>query len=353
MLLLAVVLGLLCVAGGVVFCVLYYQFAVQMGVKALEARLSDLQSQLNQSQTALVELQRQASQVSSGFDMQVEMFQSDLSQLETNANKDLNDQITQAKADFMASLVSSGINESITTANQHRSTFVANVAITLSNQLSQVNGSLDVSLGDFITDIKSFQDQQTSDWSNAINTVNARVALSGEHKTYVRFGKSTCPTVPGTSLVYSGYAGGTVYYNQGGGSNILCLPSEPEYVVSGVNLDSIVFGSEYESAFLGNQNENVPCAVCSVTNRPEVIMIPAKVNCPASWTREYYGYLYSENQGSQRTTFVCVDQNAEFIAGKTGHMDGCDLWIVEASCVSLPCPPYNEEAEMSCVVCSK
>ena len=346
-------LGLICVAGGVVFCVLYYQFAVQMGVKALEARLSELQSQLNQSQSALMDLQSQASQIPSGFDMQVEVLQSDLNQFETNVNNDLNDQITQARADFMARLVNSGINDSITTADQYRSNFIGNVAMTLSNQLSQVNISLDVSLGDFITDINSFEDQQKSDWSDVINMVNARVALSGEHKTYVRYGNSTCPANSGTSLVYSGYAAGTVYWRQGGGSNILCLPDQPEYVVSGVNLESVVFGSEYESAFLGNQNENVPCAVCSVTNRPEVIMIPAKVNCPASWTREYYGYLYSENQGSQRTTFICVDENAEFIAGKTGHMDGCDLWIVEASCVSLPCPPYNAEAEMSCVVCSK
>ena len=353
LLLLAVVLGLICVAGGVVFCVLYYQFAVQMGVKALEARLSELQSQLNQSQSALMELQTQASQVSSSFDMQVEMLQSDLNQLETNVSNDLNDQITQARADFMASLDDSGINAAITTADQLKSTFVTNVATTLSNQLSQVNSSFVASLGDFTTDIDSFENQQISDWSNVINPVNARVALSGEHKTYVRFGKSTCPNNPGTSQVYNGYTSGTSWNTQGGASNFLCLPSTPEYGVSGVNTDSILYGAEYESGFFMTQNENIPCAVCSVSNRPEVIMIPAKVNCPTSWTREYFGYLHSENQGNARSSFICVDEDMEFIDGKTGNQVGSDLWIVEASCVSLPCPPYNEEAEMSCVVCSK
>ena len=353
LLFLAVVLGVLCIAGAVVFCALYYQFAVQMGVRALEARISDLQSQLNQSQSEMIQLEAQISSTPTQFEAQVQMFQNQFDQFMTDTNSDLDSQTTQAQADFVASLADSGIDNPITTAEQHRSTFLNNVATTLSNQLTQVNNSLKVSLGSFITDFADFEDQLRNDWADTINSVNARILASGEHKTYIRFGNSTCPEVPGTSLVYSGYGAGTVYWRQGGGSNILCLPSQPEYVLQDATTESVVYGSEYESVFLGSANENVPCAVCSVANRPEVIMIPAKVNCPASWTKEYDGYLMSENQGSQRTSFICVDQYMEFIAGKTGHMDGCDLWIVEASCNNLPCPPYNDEAEMSCVVCSK
>ena len=175
-------------------------------------------------------------------------------------------------------------------------------------------------------------------------------------KTYVRWGNSTCPDISGTSLLYSGFAGGTAYFNRGGGANQLCMPLDPEYTLPtepGVQSNSIVFGSEYEAAFLGSQNENVPCAVCVVSTRSEVVMIPAKTSCPDSWTREYYGYLMSENHGNYRTHFVCVDKGMEYIQNYSGHADACDLWLVEASCVSLPCPPYDPQKELGCVVCSK
>ena len=72
---------------------------------------------------------------------------------------------------------------------------------------------------------------------------------------YVRFGSSTCPNTSGTSLVYSGYNSGTSWNTQGGASNFLCLPSQPEYVLPDATAESIVFGSEYESTFFGSQNE--------------------------------------------------------------------------------------------------
>ena len=171
-------------------------------------------------------------------------------------------------------------------------------------------------------------------------------------KTYTRWGNSSCPD--GSSLVYSGLTGGTSYPRQGGATNQLCLPMDPEYTLpteAGVRASSLLYGSEYESIFLGTQNENVPCAVCMVTPRTEVIMIPAKINCPTSWTREYHGYLMSES--NYRTTFICVDVGMESVPNSSGHAEACDLWHVEATCVSLPCPPYDEEKELGCVVCSK
>jgi hypothetical protein len=58
-----------------------------------------------------------------------------------------------------------------------------------------------------------------------------------------------------------------------------------------------LWGAEYQ--FRENLNShlnnyNVPCAVCYVSTRTSVLMIPAKTQCPSSWTREYYGYLTSE-----------------------------------------------------------
>ena len=194
---------------------------------------------------------------------------------------------------------------------------------------------------------------------NIVKNVNpVPISSATQRTTYTRWGNSSCPDVNGTTLIYSGLAGGSVYWRRGGGANIVCLPMDPELdilpIENTVHGVTQMYGSEYESAFLGSQNENVPCAVCSVSGRSEVIMIPAKVNCSASWTREYYGYLYSEHHNNYRTTFTCVDVGMESVPGSAGHADGCDLWLVEPRCGgSLPCPPYDEEKELGCVVCSR
>ncbi|XP_063439981.1 uncharacterized protein LOC134721136 [Mytilus trossulus] len=44
--------------------------------------------------------------------------------------------------------------------------------------------------------------------------------------TYVRWGKKTCSKK--SDIVYTGQAGGNQNNNRGGGSNYLCLPSDPE-----------------------------------------------------------------------------------------------------------------------------
>jgi hypothetical protein len=43
---------------------------------------------------------------------------------------------------------------------------------------------------------------------------------------YTRRGSSSCPSVPGTTLVYAGRAAGTT---QGGRANNLCMPPDPQY----------------------------------------------------------------------------------------------------------------------------
>ena len=48
--------------------------------------------------------------------------------------------------------------------------------------------------------------------------------------TYVRWGRTTCPTELGTQLLYAGRAAGPNYTQQGRGVNLLCLPSSSEYL---------------------------------------------------------------------------------------------------------------------------
>ena len=220
-------------------------------------------------------------------------------------------------------------------------------------QFSEQNASLQSRVAQ-LSEQNALLQMRVTQFEAELNNCQSVVQCAQSKSTYIRWGNSTCPDVSGTTLVYSGYAGGTAYFNRGGGSNHLCMPLDPEYTLpteSGVQGFSLVYGSEYESAFLGSQNENVPCAVCLVSARSEVLMIPAKTSCPSSWIREYYGYLMSER--NYRTTFVCVDEGMEFLPNRTGHADACDLWTAEVSCVSMPCPPYDEEKEVGCVVCSK
>lgn len=177
---------------------------------------------------------------------------------------------------------------------------------------------------------------------------------------YTRWGKTTCPCT--ATLVYGGYMAGSWYRNTGGGSNYLCLPKTPEYstYVSGDG-GSGLNGVEYEVAqgplySRGVNQHEAPCAVCDVPQRSRQLMIPAKVNCPSGWTREYYGYLMAG--GSSRTTermsFVCVDRYPEVVPGSYQNKDAsAPLYHVEATCHTLPCSPYNDYKELTCVVCTK
>ena len=220
------------------------------------------------------------------------------------------------------------------------------VAIVIFSSTSNNQGA---SLQARVAELEAAMSQNPTSQTNAPTNTQSQ-------KTYIRWGNSSCPDINGTSLLYTGFTGGTAYFNRGGGANQLCMPLDPEYTLPtepGIQSNSLVYGSEYEAGFLGSQNENVPCAVCVLSTRSEVVMIPAKTSCPDTWTREYYGYLMSENHGNYRTHFVCVDRGMEYIANYSGHADACDLWLVEASCVSLPCPPYDPQKELGCVVCSK
>jgi len=50
--------------------------------------------------------------------------------------------------------------------------------------------------------------------------------------------------------------------------------------------------------------------------------------------------------------YVCVDRHPETLAGGSSDQDGNVLYMVEATCGALKCPPYNNDKELTCVVCS-
>ena len=119
--------------------------------------------------------------------------------------------------------------------------------------------------------------------------------------TYIRWGRTTCPNVTGTELVYAGIAAGSHYSHKGGGANYLCLTMQPQHLEDGggTNEHGLIYGAEYElygnipSSSLPHHEHDVPCAVCFIAPRETVLMIPGRYTCYSGWTLEYYGYLMS------------------------------------------------------------
>ena len=178
---------------------------------------------------------------------------------------------------------------------------------------------------------------------------------------YVRWGHDQCPST--AQLVYSGRAGGPEHRSPGGGSNPQCLPMDPNFLtpIRGTQYRGHMHGAEYDihtdrdSPLYGRHDKDVPCAVCHVSNRTAVYMVPAKYTCPSEWTREYYGYLMSSNSGSNRhrTQFTCMDIAFKPVNGSSADKQGLLFYFVEGKCGSLPCPPYDNTKELSCAVCTK
>ena len=180
----------------------------------------------------------------------------------------------------------------------------------------------------------------------------------------MRWGRTSCP---GTATeVYQGRAAAPPYGNAGGGSEYLCLPDNPKYLQhtdGAQKVRSRVVGVEYEMQqnppALQHLNEaNAPCVVCEARGRTSVLEIPATTECPAGWTREYYGYLVSEYSHPEvsyqhRMSFECLDADAEKIAGLDANTNPSFFYFTESSCHGLKCPPYMDGWELSCAVCTK
>lgn len=177
---------------------------------------------------------------------------------------------------------------------------------------------------------------------------------------YTRWGHKDCPD--SASMVYRGDAGGS-WYLSGGGSNIQCFPEDPLYLnTTSSATESLIFGVEYE--VFNNQyfdsvkhmrEKNVPCVVCQPKHRATVLMSPATTKChDDSWTFEYNGYLMSGGRGHQRATFICVDKEPQAVDGQDNNGNGELIFHTSIDCHNFgSCPPYRNNAELACVVCSK
>lgn len=165
-------------------------------------------------------------------------------------------------------------------------------------------------------------------------------------------------------LDLTGYGAGAHFTHKGGSADLFCLPTDPDDAASykdGNQGGSYIYGMEYEIATydpFSHENsavihdQDVPCAVCRLTSRGTQVLFPAKNECPGNWTQEYKGYLMSQHYSYARQKAVCVDEAPEAIPGGQANTNGALLYLIEAQCGSLKCPPYVSGREMPCTICS-
>ena len=139
----------------------------------------------------------------------------------------------------------------------------------------------------------------------------------------------------------------------------LCLHENPQRRENKVVARrSLIRGVEYETDghFEEVKNHDMACSVCQV-QRSDVVMVPGRRTCPGGWVLEYEGMimgarasLSAESNGSD---FICVSIAFDTVPGGGNENTGANIYLTEIECNSLPCPPYEAETELSCVVCSK
>ena len=177
---------------------------------------------------------------------------------------------------------------------------------------------------------------------------------------YTHWGNNNCSdTETDTETLYAGIVVGSGhYYNYyGGGANYLCLPDEGPQNLNTTykGNQAYLYGTEYDSPILSvNKNENVPCAVCYTPTKAVRLMIPGRLNCSPSWTKEYEGYLMTARYSQySNQNYICVDKESESLPNLANNMYGASLYHVTARCSGIPCPPYTDKKYITCVVCTK
>ena len=136
--------------------------------------------------------------------------------------------------------------------------------------------------------------------------------------------------------------------------NFLCLPKQPEWLPRIPDGTAFLYGGEYDSTAFGFQNgDDMLCSVCHTTDN-SVVMIPAHVSCNNGWTKQYRGYLGAGHHVSKAgSEYICVEENPEAFPRGRANENGKLVHIVQTTCGSLPCPPYENGRSVACVVCSK
>ncbi|CAG2187242.1 unnamed protein product [Mytilus edulis] len=191
-----------------------------------------------------------------------------------------------------------------------------------------------------------------SQLQSALNS-RTRTEWSCLHK----MGKKTCPQNNGTELIYSGMMGGGWHDRASSPAEPICLPHDPDFVAKDTATNDLkwissLYGAEYEETFggLSSHDDDVPCAVCHATHSASVIMIPGKTSCYTGWKTEYFGRMSAgANYNKASSQYTCIDEKSDVLEAGSENKNGYLLYAVRAVCGSLKCPPYHENALLTCV----
>ena len=170
--------------------------------------------------------------------------------------------------------------------------------------------------------------------------------------------------------IFTGIVGNANHATTGGGVEFLCLPLNPEWLKYNVttNRYSYMQATHYSTGDFGifpnnYAGERTVCAQCYTELRSAILMIPARITCPAEWQREYYGYLMaSQYINDHPSSYVCVDNTPEFWP-HSSPLYGAGLAFVIADCDGqdgksatldeCDSGEYVHNRQITCVVCSR
>ena len=234
-------------------------------------------------------------------------------------------------------------------------------AHSLELQLQDLNNKVDINDVKQTNNLNYLQQNNTNDLNSLQKNLQSQITEVIQHSNhgniYIRWGRTTCPNIHGTDLVYSGYSGGSWYDHTGAASNYLCMPKNPEFLSSQLytprEREGYVYGVEYEEHNFNGVNtydHDAPCVVCK-SERAAILMIPARQHCDSGWTKEYSGFLVSGAFDHKAATeYVCLDATPETEERDIANKNGATFYSVFSKCGSLPCTPYKENGPLPCVV---
>lgn len=219
-----------------------------------------------------------------------------------------------------------------------------------------------VALEDAFSELKTKNEELLKRTELLENEINRHKGGRTKNSIYVRWGRTECPG-DGSEMVYRGFTAGR-HYTSGGGTSILCLPEKPTWNAYNDGHDSYrgnIWGAEIDmdpasEGKVFEQNVDgldMPCSAC-LTPKSVTHMFPGRATCFPGWSLEYTGYLMTNYRDrGHNMEYFCLDIDPEGIprGGASDHENV--MYLVEARCGTLPCPPYVEGREVACCVCSK